>query len=333
MGFRSAYAFIFILAVSATSISADLSPYYYSKSCPKALPTIKKVVEDAVAQEKRMGASLLRLHFHDCFVDGCDGSVLLDDSSSIDSEKNAFPNINSARGFNVIDRIKTKVDNVCGRSVVSCADILTLAARDSVVALGGPSWVVPLGRRDSKTANRTGANVNLPSPFLDLPALITSFKNQGLNEQDLVALSGGHTIGFSQCGNFKNHIYNETNIDPVFARNRQRTCPRNGGDTNLAPLDQTAAKFNTDYFTALTKRRGLLHSDQALFESGASTNDLVLKYSANTALFYSDFGKSMIKMGNIKPLTGSNGEIRKNCRRVNSQLKISLSSFSLSSFF
>ncbi|CAM8906742.1 unnamed protein product [Rhodiola kirilowii] len=124
MGFRSAYAFIFILAVSATPF-LRFDPYYYSKSCPKALPTIKKVVEAAVAQEKRMGASLLRLHFHDCFVDGCDGSILLDASSSIDSEKNAFPNINSARGFNVIDRIKSEVDNVCGGSVVSCADILT----------------------------------------------------------------------------------------------------------------------------------------------------------------------------------------------------------------
>uniref|UniRef100_A0A7N0V0R5 Peroxidase n=1 Tax=Kalanchoe fedtschenkoi TaxID=63787 RepID=A0A7N0V0R5_KALFE len=323
MGFRrGVYANIvfMLLALSAiSSISADLNPYYYGKSCPKALPTIKRVVEAAVAQEKRMGASLLRLHFHDCFVDGCDGSILLDPSSTIDSEKNAFPNINSARGFNVIDRIKSEVDKVCGGPVVSCADILTVAARDSVVALGGPSWVVPLGRRDSRTANRAGANSNLPPPFADLPALIDSFKKQGLDERDLVALSGGHTIGFAQCANFKDHIYNESNIDPVFARNRQATCPRSGGDSKLAPLDPNPANFNTDYFAALTKRRGLLHSDQALFGRGASTSDLVKKYSANRYLFYSDFGNSMIKMGNIKPLTGKQGEIRKNCRKVNSR--------------
>ncbi|MBA0787136.1 hypothetical protein Gotri_025583 [Gossypium trilobum] len=34
---------------------------------------------------------------------------------------------------------------------------------------------------------------------MDLPALISNFKNQGLNKRDLVALSGGHTIGLSQC--------------------------------------------------------------------------------------------------------------------------------------
>lgn len=53
----------------------------------------------------------------------------------MDSEKNANANINSARGFEVIDEIKQAVDKACGKPVVSCADILTVAARDSVVAV------------------------------------------------------------------------------------------------------------------------------------------------------------------------------------------------------
>ncbi|KAK0584388.1 hypothetical protein LWI29_012426 [Acer saccharum] len=122
-----------ILAFAVTAFSA-LSPYYYDHVCPKALPTIKRVVEAAVFNERRMGGSLLRLHFHDCFVNGCDASLLLDSTSTIDSEKNSLANNNSARGFEVIDQIKNEVDKICGRPVVSCADILAVAARDSVVA-------------------------------------------------------------------------------------------------------------------------------------------------------------------------------------------------------
>jgi len=66
---------------------------------------------------------------------GCDGSILLDPSPTIDSEKNALPNVQSARGFEVIDEIKQAVDKACRKPVVSCADILAVAARDSVVAV------------------------------------------------------------------------------------------------------------------------------------------------------------------------------------------------------
>ncbi|XVE84373.1 hypothetical protein DITRI_Ditri17bG0007100 [Diplodiscus trichospermus] len=306
---------IFVLSALATT-ALSLSPYYYQNICPQALPTIKKVVEAAVYKERRMGASLLRLHFHDCFVNGCDGSILLDPTSTIDSEKNAIPNQNSARGFEVIDQIKAEVDKICGRPVVSCADILAVASRDSVVALGGPSWKVRLGRRDSTTASRSQAERDIPSPFMDLPALINNFKNQGLNQKDLVALSGGHSIGFAQCFTFRNRVYNATNIDPAFAKQRQATCPRIGGNNNLSPLDPTSASFDTAYFNNLVKKRGLLVSDQALF-SGGSTDDLVKIYSSNPEAFWNDFADSMIKMGNIKPLTGNQGQIRVNCRKVN----------------
>lgn len=60
-------------------------------------------------------------------LQGCDASVLL---NSTGAEKQAIPNLSLA-GFDVIDDIKAKVENEC-RGVVSCADIVALAARDAV---------------------------------------------------------------------------------------------------------------------------------------------------------------------------------------------------------
>ena len=57
-----------VLVALATVASAQLSPTFYQTTCPNALATIKAAVTAAVNKENRMGASLLRLHFHDCFV-------------------------------------------------------------------------------------------------------------------------------------------------------------------------------------------------------------------------------------------------------------------------
>ncbi|KAL6003010.1 hypothetical protein ACLOJK_023232, partial [Asimina triloba] len=127
----SFFVLVFLLGMGS-STTAQLSTNFYAKSCPSVFTTVRSVVQSAINKERRMGASLLRLHFHDCFVNGCDGSILLNDTSSFTGEKNATPNRNSARGFDVIDKIKSAVEKNCP-GVVSCADIVAIAARESVV--------------------------------------------------------------------------------------------------------------------------------------------------------------------------------------------------------
>ena len=130
-------------------------------------------------------------------------------------------------------------------------------------------------------------------------------------------MAGSHTIGQARCTTFRTHIYNDSNIDPSFAKCLQGKCPKSGDGDVPQPLDfQTPTCFDNLYFHNLLKMKGLLRSDQELF-NGTSADSWVSKYAANTSEFFKDFANSMIKMGNIKPLTGNSGQIRTNCRKVN----------------
>ncbi|KAG6510847.1 peroxidase 4-like [Zingiber officinale] len=313
------HASFVIALLSIASANAQLSTTFYSYSCPNLFSTVKSVVESAVSQDKRMGASLLRLFFHDCFVNGCDGSLLLDDTSSFTGEKTATPNKNSVRGFDVVDRIKCAVEKACP-NVVSCADILAITARDAVVIYGGPYWEVKLGRRDSRTASLSGANGSIPPATSNLSTLISRFSAKGLSTQEMVALVGAHTVGQARCTSFRDHIYDDANIDGSLASARRSDCPRTqgSGDDNLAPLDlQTPTTFDNYYFRNIVSQKGLLHSDQQMFSGAGSTDSLVRTYSYDPSTFAAHFAAAMIKMGDISPLTGYQGEIRKNCRKIN----------------
>lgn len=175
-----------------------------------------------------------------------------------------------------------------------------------------------LGRRDATSASLDAANANIPAPTFNKSQLISNFDSQGLSMQDLVVLSGAHTLGFARCTIFRNRIYNDANIDPDYAASLQSVCPISGDDEVLVSLDDTPTSVDTDYYQGLIQNRGLLGSDQQLFQGDSSdTDNLVQYYSDNPDNFWSDFGTSMINMGNISPLTGDDGEIRENCRVVN----------------
>ncbi|CAL5372990.1 unnamed protein product [Camellia sinensis] len=312
---------LFCLLFLGHFVCGQLDYKFYDVMCPNLTNIVGSSVWSAIANDTRMAASLLRLHFHDCFVNGCDGSVLLDGT---DGEKFAFPNQNSLRGFEVIDAIKTNVEIACP-SMVSCADILTLAAREAVFLTGGPYWAIALGRRDGLTANQTAANTDLPSPFDPLENITAKFTSKGLDRNDVVVLSGAHTIGFAQCFTFKPRLFNfdgsgnpDPTLDASLLSNLQSLCPnQDNSDTNLAPLDRvSSSRFDNNYYNNLLNNSGLLESDQALMGDNR-TAAMVNIYSKFPFLFSKNFGVSMVKMSYIGVLTGQNGQIRKNCRVVN----------------
>ncbi|BAT96461.1 hypothetical protein LR48_Vigan02g023600 [Vigna angularis] len=319
-------ATIFSVLTFVLPSEGQLSATFYSTTCSNVSTIVRNSVQQALTSDSRIAASLTRLHFHDCFVDGCDGSILLDVGGNItQSEKTAAPNANSVRGFDVVDSIKSSLESSCP-GVVSCADILALAAESSVSLSGGPSWTVLLGRRDSLTANQAGANTSIPSPFESLANITSKFSAVGLDTTDLVALSGAHTFGRAQCQFFSQRLFNfsgtgspDPTLNSTYLATLQQNCPQNGSGSTLNNLDpSTPDTFDNNYFTNLLINMGLLQTDQELFSTnGSSTISIVNNFANNQSAFFETFAQSMINMGNISPLTGTQGEIRTDCKKVN----------------
>ncbi|KAL1320603.1 hypothetical protein AAHE18_14G067400 [Arachis hypogaea] len=281
-----------------------LDPFFYKDTCPSLQSTVRQVllnVSKGPGKDERLFASLIRLHFHDCFVQGCDGSILLNDTASIRSEQLAAPNLDSIRRLDVINLIKENIEKACP-GVVSCADIVALAAEVSSEMSNGPTWQVPLGRRDSETASFDLANSDIPGPKSNLPQLISAFQKKGLDMNDLVALSGAHTIGRGRC-----------------TLSRRRNCKNNGSKgENVTNLDQiTAFEFDNNYYINLQRGDGPFNSDQVLFDTrGAQTINAINLLASNQTLFFEAFKASMIKMSLIEVLVGKQGIIRKHCNFI-----------------
>ncbi|CAH2072704.1 unnamed protein product [Thlaspi arvense] len=321
-GFVFLQILLFLLSSFAPPTNAQgLKVGFYDKKCPKAELIVKKSVLDAMKNDPTLGAPLLRMFFHDCFVRGCEGSVLLELKNKKD-EKNAIPNL-SLRGFEIIDNAKAALEKECP-GVVSCSDVLALVARDAVVALNGPSWGVETGRRDGRVTNINEARSNLPSPFDNITSLVTQFKAKGLDKKDLVVLSGGHTVGNGHCPLITNRLYNFTgkgdsdpNLDTEYAAALRKKCKPTDTTTALEMDPGSFKTFDESYFKLVSQRRGLFQSDAALLDSQETKSYVLKQKNSYGSSFFKDFGVSMVKMGRIGVLTGQLGEVRKKCRMVN----------------
>ncbi|XP_074333131.1 peroxidase 17 [Apium graveolens] len=315
------FLFMAHVIIMATA-EPPLRPGYYSETCPKAESTVRKVMKEAMIREPRSGASVMRFQFHDCFVNGCDGSLLLDDTADMLGEKLSLSNINSLRSYEVVDEIKEALENVCP-GIVSCADIIIMASRDAVALSGGPNWEVKLGRLDSLTASQEDADNIMPSPRANASYLIDLFSKYNLSVKDLVALSGSHSIGNGRCFSIVFRLYNQSGsgrpdptIEPKFRKKLDKLCPL-GGDGNVTgDLDATPQVFDNQYFKDLVNGRGFLNSDETLFTFEQS-REYVRQFSAYQEEFFKAFVDGMVRMGDLQ--SGRPGEIRKNCRVVNSR--------------
>ncbi|WCJ23583.1 Peroxidase superfamily protein [Euphorbia peplus] len=292
---------------------------WQNRNCPQVETISRKITWERVAANPILPAKLIRMQFHDCFVRGCDGSILLDSTENSRAEKEAIPN-RSLIGYDVIDEIKSKVEEQCPGQV-SCADILALAARDAVsFQFKRPLWPVFTGRKDGRVSLESEANRDLPSPAANFTTLQTQFQSHNLNIADLVALSGAHTIGLGHCVIIINRLFNFTgngdtdpSLDPTYAELLKKQCSNTPAPTTTVEMDPgSSLTFDSDYFVALNQHKGLFESDATLLTNPQAAR--ISKDLENQRAFFAQFAQSMIKMSSIG---GNVGEIRKNCRVVN----------------
>ncbi|KAG6479025.1 hypothetical protein ZIOFF_062475 [Zingiber officinale] len=334
--------------MAAASGEDGLRPDFYGSACPNVEAIVRDAVRRKLNQTVVTVPATLRLFFHDCFVQGCDASVMIA-SARDDAEKDAPDNLSLAGdGFDTVIKAKQAVEAQCP-GVVSCADILAIAARDVVVLVsplfsssllpilgfavvytcllfksGGPKFTVELGRRDGLVSQAALVADHLPGSDFNLDRLVSLFRLNNLTASDMIALSGAHTVGFSHCHRFSSRLYafnSTTAVDPslnaTYAKALMRACPRNVDPTIAVNMDlYTPVTFDNVYYRNLINGEGLFTSDEVLF-TDIRSRPTVEQFAADQAAFFGAFSSAMLRLGRLGVKTGSQGEIRRDCTAFN----------------
>lgn len=313
---------LLVLAVMATGVrvSGQLSPNYYVTSCPMVETIVSAWLTANVFTDPTGPAALVRLIFHDCQVGGCDASILLDTQPGIRSEMESEGNF-GIRDIRFIDSIKGAVELVCPNTV-SCADILAMAARDCVSITRGPYINIPLGRKDGIQASNLEADARLPPSDISADDMMNEFAQMGMTPEESVAILGAHSIGVGHCLNVLNRIY--PTMDPTLLSSMQSMlssqCPtEDSGSLNnntILSNDSSNFFFDNQYFKDVLAGKGLFKIDSNLAYNPVTLAH-VDRFANDQNDFFNVFSSAFVKLVSHGVLTGSAGEIRKNCHMVN----------------
>ncbi|KAG6398775.1 hypothetical protein SASPL_140245 [Salvia splendens] len=279
-----------------------LRKMFYEQSCPDVEKIVNATIHKHFLKDPTYAAGFVRLFFHDwvrCFNP---------------PRHDAYAR--AGRGYEVVDDIKAELEKACP-GVVSCADILAFATRDSLVYSGVPAFSIAAGRRDASASLAVNVEGNLPLPDATAEENIRLFEKKGMTLEDLILLVGAHSIGTAHCsivaGRFRDKE-KQKNIDNWIKKQTMTVCQSEIQDVPFDPYSHH--KMDSRFYKELLTNRALIESDHNLARDPRG-NSMMKKFVDDQAGWIAKFTNSMKKLGEKEVLVGDQGEVRKQCRAVN----------------
>ncbi|KAI3822604.1 hypothetical protein L1987_10198 [Smallanthus sonchifolius] len=314
-------SFIFLISFHFHFGLGEIRLNYYSESCPNAEEIVKEEVIRLYHKHGNTAVSWIRTLFHDCMVKSCDASILLESINGIQSEKISTRNM-GMRNFKYINTIKDALERSCPMTV-SCADVVALSARDGVVLLGGPHIEMKTGRKDSKESHLAEIDGFLPNHNDSIMFVLSRFQSVGIDVEGTVALLGAHSVGRVHCANIVDRLYPtvDPTLDANYAEYLKGRCPHPQPDPKAVEYARNDLKtpmtLDNNYYKNIMNNKGLLLVDQQLVSSPV-TSSFVENMAADNDYFHEQFSKALLTLSENNPLSEADGEVRRDCRFVNS---------------
>lgn len=307
-------------AANGESSSSGLMMDFYRETCPQAEEIIREQVKLLYKRHKNTAFSWLRNIFHDCAVQSCDASLLLDSTRKTISEKETDRSF-GMRNFRYIEEIKDAVERECP-GVVSCADILVLSARDGIVAVGGPYIPMKTGRRDGRRSRSEVLEQYLPDHNESTSSVLEKFSAMGIDTPGVVALLGAHSVGRTHCVKLVHRLYPDVDpaLNPDHVPHMLKKCYDPIPDPKAVQYVRndrgTPMKLDNNYYRNILDNKGLLMVDHDLAQD-QRTRPFVKKMAKSQDYFFQHFSRAITLLSENNPLTGDQGEIRRHCNLAN----------------
>ncbi|KAM3747629.1 hypothetical protein ACB098_05G048900 [Castanea mollissima] len=256
--------------------------------------TIKELTKTSMLTDPTTVASLLRMAFHDCQVDGCDASILLKDSpSSLTIEGWSEKNF-GLRKFDLIHNIKSSLEE--------------LAAREAIYLSGAPFIEVLTRRRDSFSTSKERADHFLPTANISVNEFVKFFQRHiNISLEEAVALIGAHTLGIGHCRNFQERLRPvvDLTLSPIFSLALQTIYSDPYlSDVAFALNGDSVFIFDSQYFIDIQNGRGLLKID---FEIARDPRTMphVIRFGNDMQRFFNKFSSGFLTTAKSMKLISS----------------------------